>query len=150
MTKSFILIFFARILSFPNLLQEALFINGWPLFYWSRLPHPNNANLAEVNFFSVTLLNWEPKKRKGTANRCPNNQIIKSYFKSPRARALPRYATNRVVVVVVVVVAAAADAIEQPREVRVLTVHRRRPEIVVHIRQYLSDSVFLGFLIFFN
>jgi len=43
---------------------------------------------------------------------------------SPR---LARHAPNRVVVVAVVVVSVAVVAIEQPRVVRVATVHRRRP-----------------------
>ena len=58
--------------------------------------------------------------------------IKSSNHTSPR---LARHAPNREVVVVAdeVVVSVAADAIEQPREERVATVHRRRPKPVVHI-----------------
>jgi len=64
--------------------------------------------------------------------------IKSSNHTSPR---LARHAKNRVDVDVaedvvasaVVVVSVAVAAIEQPRVVRVATVHRRRPKPVVHI-----------------
>ncbi|MBI2519528.1 MAG: hypothetical protein HYV97_03900 [Bdellovibrio sp.] len=77
--------------------------------------HEVNVEIAASSPLTVLAPSWGAKKRQTDANCCPNNQIIKSYFESPRAEALPRYAPNRVFVAGVAVAEASVSNIAQTR-----------------------------------